>query len=553
MKENKSNEELYQVLENMVKLLGIGFVVGGLVSYKFIKDHSYWVHSLSKKHFAGILFALVMVAGGLFGGFYLLDYQLKFIFLPILSIWVMAGAIVFLFSPLWLKLTKTTRITENDLSNKKVDFSKLPDLLRNPNEVPIGVSMKSFKPYTLPMSGRCEHLLVSGATGQGKTSLMITMLKHAFMHNHAVIIIDPKGELIDINHMKSLAKMYGKKDEDFLLFTFANIGISDAYNILRVGTPEQKKSKIKIGLGLEHEHYGAVAAQALGTFIDILDYLGEEVTLKKLRDLFVDKTALSLLEDRIHRIKNEEDARLFLGKLDLIREKRKEDFSGVVSKLDNLCAREFMPILGNPSRDKKQIDLLEVIQKKKIAYFQMNTNAFEETSKRVGKLIIQDLKLVTNMMQSGVAPMNKDFAGVFIDEFGSFATADFADFLKQVRSSKVGLHLFFQGSADLRKVSPEFEDQVLGNTLVKIIFRQDIDQDVEKWAGMAGTENTIIESFQTDRSTGYSQRTGMGNVHEGKRMRIEFDVFKNLTTGKAVVIDKGRRTQDLIAVWNGKN
>lgn len=89
--------------------------------------------------------------------------------------------------------------------------------------------------------------------------------------------------------------------------------------------------------------------------------------------------------------------------------------------------------------------------------------------------------------------------------------------------------------------------------MVKIIFRQDIDRDVEKWSGMAGTENTVIESFQTDRTTGISQRTGMGNVHEGKRMRIEFDVFKNLTTGKAVVIDKGRRTQDLIAVWNGKD
>jgi hypothetical protein len=366
-------------------------------------------------------------------------------------------------------------------------------------------------------------------------------------------IIDPKGELFDINLMQRLAKHYGKKDSDFVLFSLADVASSASYNILKIGTPEQKKSKIKIGLGLDHEHYGDIAAQAIGTFIDILDYLNIEITVKKLRDLFIDKVERGNLAKLVHGIKNESDSRLFLSKLELINEKKKEDLSGVISKLDNLCAREFMPIVGNPDTIKAEIDLLDAIQSKKIVYFQMNTNGYADTSTRIGKLIIQDLKLISSMIQSGKAKKGSAFTGVFVDEFGSFAMPDFADFLKQVRSANIGLHLFFQGSADLRNVSEVFEEQVLGNTIVKIIFRQDVNSDVEKWAHMAGTEDTLIQSYQNTNTGNYSTRTGTGNVHEGKRMKIDFDIFKNLTRGKAVVIDKGRRTHDIIAVWDGKN
>jgi len=111
------------------------------------------------------------------------------------------------------------------------------------------------------------------------------------------------------------------------------------------------------------------------------------------------------------------------------------------------------------------------------------------------------------------------------------------------------MNLFFQGIADLKAVSTDFAEQILGNTKIKIILRQEIHTDVETWSAMAGTVDSDIQSHQTESSGLASTKTGLGNVHEGKKVKIEFDVFKNLSVGEAIVINKGRHIHDLIKIW----
>ena len=43
--------------------------------------------------------------------------------------------------------------------------------------------------------------------------------------------------------------------------------------------------------------------------------------------------------------------------------------------------------------------------------------------------------------------------------------------------------------------------------------------------------------------------TGIGSVREVKEMKIEFDVFKKLSPGQAVLIDKVHHKEDLFQVW----
>ena len=119
------------------------------------------------------------------------------------------------------------------------------------------------------------------------------------------------------------------------------------------------------------------------------------------------------------------------------------------------------------------------------------------------------------------------------------------------RSSGIGCDLSFQGIADLRAVSPEFADQIIGNTVFKTIFRQDVSEEVETWSSMAGTEDYVIESQQLENDVLLGKKsTGMGNSHIGKRMLIEFDVFKKLKRGQAILINKAQHTHDLVSVWN---
>ena len=179
----------------------------------------------------------------------------------------------------------------------------------------------------------------------------------------------------------------------------------------------------------------------------------------------------------------------------------------------------------------------------------MNVNGYGDISRRIGRIILQDLKVLSNQIQAGQREFDYDFCACFVDEFGSFASSDFADFLKMARSSRIGIHLFCQGLADLKAVTSEFKDQIIGNTSSKIIFRQDVPEDAEAWSSIAGTFSSKKKTYQISGLESDEEMTGMGSVREVKEMQVEFDVFKKLSVGQAVLIDKASHKEDLLKVW----
>lgn len=201
------------------------------------------------------------------------------------------------------------------------------------------------------------------------------------------------------------------------------------------------------------------------------------------------------------------------------------------------------------SNQKKTFSFEECLKNNKIAYFQMNVNGYGEISRQIGRMIIQDLKVLSSRVQSGQKNFSYDFCACFIDEFGSFVTWDSADFLKMARSARIGIHLFCQGLSDLSQVSSDFKNQIIGNTTIKILFRQDIGKDVEEWAGVAGTFSSQKKTYQIIGAEKDEEMTGIGSIRDVKEMKIEFDVFKRLSPGQAVLIDKACHKEDLFQVW----
>ena len=135
------------------------------------------------------------------------------------------------------------------------------------------------------------------------------------------------------------------------------------------------------------------------------------------------------------------------------------------------------------------------------------------------------------------------------EKIGSFATLDLADFLKMARSSWIGIHLFCQGLSDLSRLTPEFKNQIIGNTVHKILFRQDVGSDVEELAKITGTFSSNKKTYQITDTESDEEMTGTGTLREVKEMKFEFDVFKKLSQGQAVLIDKAFHKEDLFQVW----
>ena len=429
--------------------------------------------------------------------------------------------------------------------------------MENPKEAPLGISLLSKRPVLLDVKARCQHTIVSGATGQGKTTLLKTLaFSHSLKHNHPVIIIDPKGEKKDIQEMKRKARFYGR-EKDFCLFSLSFPEASFAYNPLLNGTAEQIKARLMDGLKFEEEYYKAQASLFLGGILSAFSFLNEPVSFSLLDSYLNNKSKLKDLNDKISEAgKKEEDPEKretiyeLVAILEQIRAISKSDLAGLQAQISSINCLEFRKILSiSDSKSNKALSFEDVLRNKKVAYFQMNVNGYGEISRQIGRMILQDLKVLSNQIQAEQKHFSYDFCACFIDEFGSFVTKDFADFLKMARSSRIGIHLFCQGLSDLSRLTSDFKNQIIGNTINKILFRQDVGSDAEEWAGIAGTFSSSKKTYQITGSETQEEMTGLGSIREVKEMKIDFDVFKRLSVGQAILIDKALHREDLFQVW----
>jgi type IV secretory pathway TraG/TraD family ATPase VirD4 len=214
-----------------------------------------------------------------------------------------------------------------------------------------------------------------------------------------------------------------------------------------------------------------------------------------------------------------------------------DTLSGLSSQISILNNPTFGGLLSFDSAE-SEIDFRLSRRSAGITYFQLDTLGNGDSARRLGRMIIEDLKsLASEVYRTDAKVLDRPFLPIYIDEFGSFASSGFIEFLKQSRGANFGVHLFCQGLEDLDIVSPEFRRQVISNTLTKVGLRMDDHETVNEICATAGTFDALEQSHQV-QGVLFATKTGMGNLRETKQMKIEHDVFKQLRVGEAVVIQK---------------
>lgn len=319
---------------------------------------------------------------------------------------------------------------------------------------------------------RRRHVYILGATGTGKSTMLLSMIKHDIEHNKGLCVIDPHGDLIE----QILSVIPKERIPDVVYFNPDDISYPMGINLLEL-TP---------GLNLEDalREKEFVAESIISVFNKIYSekYSGPRMEY--------------ILRNTIHTAFTIPDATLFtVNKLLINTAFRKS----VVGKLTDENLKDFwkyefeqagdfqkvnmvLPITNKIGRflfsptakrileqGKSTINFDSIMNDGKILLCNLSKGKIgEDNSSIFGVLIMAKIQL-TALKRARMKPEDRKDFYLYVDEFQNFATSAFAQILSEARKYRLSATLAHQTTSQIEDAS--LVNVTLANTGTVICFR----------------------------------------------------------------------------------
>lgn len=389
---------------------------------------------------------------------------------------------------------------------------------------------KDKRPVYMDDKRRTSHVEGIGSTGAGKTeNIIYTGIKQDIESGKGVLLIDGKGDMLNAITIYEMCKNVGR-EKDFRLFSINDVERSGSYNPFIIGTPTGLKDLIVGSIDWSEIYYKRECEDAVQTMMMVLKEIKGSFCLYDIYRCFDE----AVLEDYLSKVQDSQN-RIFLKDMLASYSKIYKDIKSIRSEVGLLLKTEFSKLFDsiNPN-----IDLLDAYQNNRIVYFALDVQAYGETSRRLGKIVIQNLKMVSSYIINKYNENQRKIFPVYIDEFQAFATENFIDILNRSRSAGFAVTIVHQSLGDLNIIAPGFQDQVVENTYYTIVLPVKSPATAEYMARVIGTKLSKKVTSQVDESMFIEKNTGLGSVREVEEFHKHPNIFKNLKLGEAVVISK---------------
>ena len=356
-------------------------------------------------------------------------------------------------------------------------------------------------------------------------------------------MIDPKGDPALVEWLRAEA------DRQLLPFSCFSLDRPEhAWNPLASGSPSERADKLIATEEWTEPHYKRLYQRYLLNVLTALDQSARPSDLANVVELLnVDELTVLCRE-----LDDEQLAdRIGAYTADLGPNERR-DLSGLRHRLALLAESEHGPMLRQHPEAIERVDLLAAISAGGVVCFSLNTSRYPETAKLLGAAVLQDLKAVVGQLEA--RPAVRRPAVVCVDEFAAFGQDHVLGLFQRARSAGLSLVVATQELADLRRVDPAFQDQVLGNVATIVAHRQTVPESAELVAEIAGTREVWVRTFHTDdrwtRSRGRGGETGEGTRHVGREFLIAPDTIKQLGVGEAVLVQKNPHRASRVRIYS---
>ena len=407
-------------------------------------------------------------------------------------------------------LTSKTVLSVNELSDlyhfPYTEITKTEDLLQVKSpKLPAPISLKqneglfdiefanniygeSTTPIGLTLEERRRHTYIIGATGTGKTTLLIRMINQDIKGGKGLAVIDPHGDLAE----KILSIIPKNRIKDVIYFNPYDIEFPIGLNLLEIpeglSEVELQREKDFITSSLISVFHKLYDAKYSGPRMEhilrnvILTALEQKnPTLFTIYELLTNikyrKSVVSKLDDEILKSfwKNEFEK---LGSY-----QKAEQISPITNKLGRFLTTGMTRNILNQAEGKLDFD--KIMNEKKILICNLSKGKIgEDTTYFLGGLLTAKIQL-TALRRVHIPEERRPDFYLYVDEFQNFATMSFAQILSEARKYRLSVILAHQNTV---QIEDDLLETIIGNTGTLICFRTTSPKDEIKLLSLLAPE-----------------------------------------------------------------
>ena len=309
---------------------------------------------------------------------------------------------------------------------------------------------------------RLRHVYAIGASGTGKSTLLLSMAAQDIALGNGFAVLDPHGDLIE----DILARIPEERANDVILFDPADDAYPVGFNILSAHS-ELERTLLASDLVSVFKRlsttFGDVMVSVLGNAVLAFLESSEGGTLLDLRDFLIDKAFRARV---LRTVQDEEVVSYWEREFTLL---KGLPHAPVLTRLNTFLRPKV--IRRMVAQQKDRLDFRRIMDHRMIFLAKLSQGAIgEENSHLLGSLLVSKIAQAA-MSRQNVETSQREPYALYIDEFHHFVTPSIATILSGARKYGLGLVLAHQELRQLRSRSEEVASAVLANAATRVVFR----------------------------------------------------------------------------------
>lgn len=327
-------------------------------------------------------------------------------------------------------------------------------------------------PVTLSPEQRAQHCYVIGASGTGKSTLLLDLVLQDIRAGAGLAVLDPHGDLID----ELLGRIPETRQGDVILIDPSDEAYPVGFNVLQAHSEVEKNLLGSDLVAVFHRlstSWGDQMTSVLGNAVLAFLESTEGGSLVDLRRFLVDPAFRTQF---LTTVRDPEIVYYWQKSFPLLVGKPQ---GPILTRLDTFLRPRL--IRNMVAQRTQRFDLAAVMNEGKILLAKLAQGAIgEENAHLLGTLLVSKFHQLALSRQEQAAASRRPFT-LYIDEFHNFVTPSMASILSGARKYRLGLVLAHQELQQLQSRNADVASAVLTNPYTRICFRVG-DHDAKRLA-----------------------------------------------------------------------